>query len=35
MSLMFGFHMPNFTFADARGPALFDRVVEQAKAAEA
>src|SRR5213594_4929781 len=35
MSLMFGFHMPNFTFADARGPALFDHVVEQAKAAEA
>ena len=32
---MFGFHIPNFTFADARGPALFDRVVEQAKAAEA
>ena len=27
--------MPNFTFADARGPALFDRVIEQAKAAEA
>src|SRR5881409_648796 len=35
MSLMFGFHLPNFTFADAKGPALFDRVVEQAKAAEA
>jgi F420-dependent oxidoreductase-like protein len=35
MSLMFGFHMPNFSFADAKGPALFDRVVEQAKAAEA
>ena len=35
MSLFFGFHMPNFTFADAKGPALFDRVVEQAKAAEA
>ncbi len=32
---MFGFHLPNFTFADARGPALFGRVVEQAKAAEA
>lgn len=27
--------MPNFTFADAKGPALFDRVIEQAKAAEA
>jgi F420-dependent oxidoreductase-like protein len=35
MSLLFGFHIPNFTFADAKGPALFDRVVEQAKAAEA
>src|SRR2546423_7242062 len=35
MSLLFGFHMPNYTFADARGPALFDRIVEQAKAAEA
>ena len=35
MSLLFGFHMPNFTFADAKGPALFDRVVEQARAAEA
>jgi F420-dependent oxidoreductase-like protein len=35
MSLLFGFHMPNFTFADAKGPALFDRVIEQAKAAEA
>src|ERR1051326_5152884 len=35
MSLLFGFHMPNFTFGDAKGPALFDRVVEQAKAAEA
>ena len=35
MSLLFGFHLPNFTFADAKGAALFDRVVEQAKAAEA
>src|SRR6266852_3707829 len=35
MSLFFGFHMPNFTFADATGPALFDRVIEQAKAAAA
>src|SRR5258708_12777916 len=34
MSLFFGFHMPNFTFADATGPALFDRVIEQARAAE-
>jgi len=35
MSLLFGFHLPNFTFADAKGAALFDRVVDQAKAAEA
>src|SRR5712691_11040798 len=35
MSLLFGFHMPLFTFADAKGPALFDRVIEQARAAEA
>src|SRR5579859_2834685 len=35
MSLFFGFHMPNFTFPGAKGPALFDRVVENAKAAEA
>lgn len=35
MSLLFGFHMPNFSFADAKGPALFDRIVDQAKAAEA
>ena len=35
MSLFFGFHMPNFTFPEAKGPALFDRVVENAKAAEA
>src|SRR5436305_4443008 len=35
MSLFFGFHMPNFTFAEAHGPALFDRVVENALAAEA
>ncbi len=27
--------MPNFTFAEATGPALFDRVVQQARAAEA
>ncbi len=35
MSLLFGYHMPSFSFSDARGPALFDRVIEQAKAAEA
>jgi F420-dependent oxidoreductase-like protein len=35
MSLMFGFHMPNLTFPGAEGPALFDRVVENARAAEA
>ncbi|OLD92472.1 MAG: hypothetical protein AUG84_01300 [Chloroflexi bacterium 13_1_20CM_4_66_7] len=35
MSLLFGFHMPNYTFADAKGPALFDHVIKQAKAAEA
>jgi F420-dependent oxidoreductase-like protein len=35
MGLLFGFHIPNFTFADAKVPALFDRVIEQAKAAEA
>src|SRR5690348_18443665 len=34
MSLFFGFHMPNFTFPGAEGPALFDRVVQNAKAAE-
>ncbi len=35
MSLFFGFHMPNFTFAGADGPALFDRVVANTLAAEA
>jgi F420-dependent oxidoreductase-like protein len=35
MKPMFGYHMPNFTFGDATGPALFDRVVQQARAAEA
>ena len=35
MSLFFGFHMPNFTFSDAKGPALFGRVVANARAAEA
>jgi len=31
---MFGFHMPNFTFPGVSNERLFDRVVEQAKAAE-
>ena len=35
MSLFFGFHMPNYTFPGAEGPALFDRVLQNAKAAEA
>src|SRR5579859_6826618 len=35
MSLFFGFHMPNFTFPGAEGSELFDRVVENARAAEA
>ena len=35
MSLLFGYHIPNYTYPDASGPALFDRVVEQALAAEA
>jgi F420-dependent oxidoreductase-like protein len=35
MSLFFGYHMPNFTFPGTPREALFDRVVQQAKAAEA
>jgi F420-dependent oxidoreductase-like protein len=35
MSLFFGFHMPNFTFPGADDVSLFDRVVENARAAEA
>ena len=35
MSLLFGFHMPNYTFPGATGAALFDRVIESARAAEA
>lgn len=35
MSLFFGFHMPNFTFPGADGPALFERVAANAQAAEA
>jgi F420-dependent oxidoreductase-like protein len=34
MRAFFGFHMPSFTFADATDAALFDRVVELARAAE-
>jgi F420-dependent oxidoreductase-like protein len=34
MSAFFGYHMPNFTFHDAKGEALFDRVIELAQAAE-
>jgi F420-dependent oxidoreductase-like protein len=35
MKPWFGLHLPNFTFADTPTAGLFDRVVEQAKAAEA
>lgn len=35
MNLLFGFHMPNYTFPGTKPEQLFDRVVEQAKAAEA
>ena len=35
MSLFFGYHMPNFSFPGVPDDALFDRVVENAKAAEA
>jgi len=35
MSLLFGYHMPNFTFPGVPREGLFDRVVEQARAAEA
>jgi F420-dependent oxidoreductase-like protein len=34
MSLLFGYHMPNFTFPGAPEEGLFDRVVELARAAE-
>jgi len=34
MKPWFGLHLPNFTFADTPPAGLFDRVVEQAKAAE-
>jgi F420-dependent oxidoreductase-like protein len=35
MSVFFGFHMPNYTFPGVPRERLFDRVVENAKAAEA
>jgi F420-dependent oxidoreductase-like protein len=34
MTLLFGFHMPNFTFPGVPEDTLFERVVEQARAAE-
>jgi F420-dependent oxidoreductase-like protein len=34
MKILFGFHMPNFTFPDVPSDRLFDRIVGQAKAAE-
>src|SRR6266852_6193648 len=33
--LFFGYHMPNYTYSGARGGEIFDRLVEQATAAEA
>jgi F420-dependent oxidoreductase-like protein len=35
MAALFGFHMPNFTFPGVPNDRLFDRVVKNAKAAEA
>lgn len=35
MAAFFGFHMPNFTYPDTPNEKLFDRVIEQARAAEA
>src|SRR2546421_10459036 len=34
MAVFFGFHIPNFTFPGVPADKLFDRVVENAKAAE-
>src|SRR2546428_13837022 len=34
MAVFFGFHMPNFAFPGVPADKLFDRVVENAKAAE-
>ena len=35
MTPWFGLHLPNYTFADSPPERLFDRIVEQARAAEA
>jgi len=35
MNLLFGYHMPNYTYRGAPDAELFERVVEQAQAAEA
>ena len=35
MSVWFGLHLPSYTHPDTAPEDLFDRVVEQAKAAEA
>ena len=35
MNVLFGFHMPNYTHSGVPNDRLFDRVVEQAQAAEA
>ncbi len=35
MSILFGFHMPNYSFPTAKPENIFERVVQQAKAAEA
>jgi F420-dependent oxidoreductase-like protein len=34
MNILFGFHMPNYTYAGVPNDGLFDRVVHQAQAAE-
>jgi len=34
MSVWFGYHLPSYTHPDTKAETLFDRVVEQAKAAE-
>src|SRR5947199_8330251 len=35
MAALFGFHMPNYTFPGVPNDRLFERVIHQAKAAEA
>jgi F420-dependent oxidoreductase-like protein len=35
MGILFGFHMPNYSFPGGRREEIFERVVQQAKAAEA